>query len=310
MIRIKQGILFKTAPIAAAVLRYALVVFRRIKRASVFGASQKEAKRDVEKFFASRNAGEGVLFKHVEIETINKCNGTCTFCPVNRNADPRPLARMSEDVFYKIIDNLVRLNYVGQVGYYSNNEPLMDNRIYDFIKYGVSKLPNVNHFLFTNGTLLDCDKFQLLIDSGLNALYIDNYNDKYKLNHNIRKVYDRYKNEKFSLDCRIFMRLNDEVLSNRAGSAPNKRKNVKPFDAPCNLPFTQLIIRADCGVSLCCNDALGKVTLGNVAEQTLEEIWYGQKHFDILESMRKNVRGGICSECDIVSSDKHYGTFI
>ncbi len=60
---------------------------------------------------------------------------------------------------------------------------------------------------------------------------------------------------------------------------------------------------------MCCNDALGDVTLGNVGEQTLEEIWYGQKHFDILESMRKNIRSGICRDCDVVSSGKHYGTF-
>jgi len=217
---------------------------------------------------------------------------------------------MSDDTFYKIIDNLAKLNYSRQIGYYSNNEPLMDNRIYDFIKYGVSKLPNARHILFTNGTLLNCDKFQSLIDSGLNFLYIDNYNDNGELNSNIKKIYDEYKNKEFSLNCKIYMRLNNEVLNNRGGSAPNKPKNRKPLNVSCYKPFMQLIIRADCGVSLCCDDALGKVTLGNVQEQTIEEIWYGQKHLDILESMRKNTRSGICKECDIVSSDKHYNAFI
>ena len=27
------------------------------------------------------------LFNHIEIETINRCNGICSFCPVNRNSD-------------------------------------------------------------------------------------------------------------------------------------------------------------------------------------------------------------------------------
>jgi hypothetical protein len=311
MIKIEHDVMFKKS----SVVRGVLTVLRNAKNAYVIWRSEKEAKRDVEIFFASKIGvcgcdGVGTLFKHVEIETMNKCNGTCTFCPVNRNIDPRPLIRMSDDIFYKIIDNLVKLNYCGQVGYYSNNEPLMDNRIYDFIKYGVSKLPNVNHIIFTNGTLLDIDKFQLLMDSGLNCLYIDNYNDNYELNPNIIKIYDKYKNEKFPMDCRIYMRLNDEVLSNRGGSAPNKRKVGKSFKAPCDMPFLQLIIRADCGVSLCCNDALGKVTLGDVEKQTLEDIWYGQKHFEILESMRENIRSGICRDCDIVSSGKYYSAYM
>ena len=29
------------------------------------------------------------LFNHVEIETINRCNGICSFCPVNTNIDVR-----------------------------------------------------------------------------------------------------------------------------------------------------------------------------------------------------------------------------
>ena len=31
------------------------------------------------------------IFQTIEIETINRCNGKCSFCPVNRNIDPRSL---------------------------------------------------------------------------------------------------------------------------------------------------------------------------------------------------------------------------
>ena len=33
--------------------------------------------------------GEQRLFDHIEIETINRCNGNCDFCPVNHRVDPR-----------------------------------------------------------------------------------------------------------------------------------------------------------------------------------------------------------------------------
>jgi len=299
--------------VAEKTIRIAVKFLNKIRYKRYVFNNTQEAKRDIEKYFATLKTSKNkydsfTMFDNVEIDIINRCNGTCSFCPVNKHIDPRPLARMSDDIFHKIIDNLAKLNYGGLLEYFSNNEPLLDNRIYDFIKYGVSRVPNAYHVLYTNGILLDSGKFQALAESGLNYLRIDNYNDDMELNPNIQKIYDEYKDKEFGLVCEIYIRLNNEVLSNRGGSAPNKQKFKKPLDAPCFLPFRDFIIRADCGVSLCCNDALGKVTLGNVKEQTIEEIWYGQKRLDIIESMRKNLRKGIeiCEGCDAFSTDKSF----
>ena len=38
------------------------------------------------------------LFSSVEIEIINRCNGECSFCPVNRYTDPRRLKRMDSQL--------------------------------------------------------------------------------------------------------------------------------------------------------------------------------------------------------------------
>ena len=35
------------------------------------------------------------LFSSIEIEVINRCNGECPFCPVNRHIDPRKLRKMA-----------------------------------------------------------------------------------------------------------------------------------------------------------------------------------------------------------------------
>ena len=51
------------------------------------------------------------LFKKIEIETINRCNGICEFCPVNRNEKQRPYHKMSDEMFYSIINQLEKLNY-------------------------------------------------------------------------------------------------------------------------------------------------------------------------------------------------------
>lgn len=41
------------------------------------------------------------LFNNIEIETVNRCNGTCSFCPVNKNQDPREYKKMPEELFKK-----------------------------------------------------------------------------------------------------------------------------------------------------------------------------------------------------------------
>ena len=50
------------------------------------------------------------LFDHVEIETINRCNGVCAFCPVNINNDSRVFSIMQEELFEKIIDELAEMD--------------------------------------------------------------------------------------------------------------------------------------------------------------------------------------------------------
>jgi radical SAM protein with 4Fe4S-binding SPASM domain len=298
MIRVLAGI----SPYFAKKIVY---ILQRARFFSTWRFVAKEAKNDIELFFEKEGAP---LFPYVEIETINRCNGTCSFCPVNKNIDPRPLAKMSENTFKKIIDNLVKLNFNGPISYYSNNESLIDNRIVEFIKYGVSKLPNCRHQIFTNGTLLSEEKFLELIDSGLSYLAINNYNDRLKMHPNIKKIYDKYKNENFSMVCQISLRFQNQVLSNRGGNSSNKAKLKKAINARCYYPFSQLIIRADSGVSLCCNDALGKITLGNVEEQSLEDIWFGDKHTSILKSIRENMRNEIevCKMCNIIVSTKRH----
>ena len=37
----------------------------------------------------------------VNLETINRCNSTCSFCTANRNAEKRPYKRMEDDLVWK-----------------------------------------------------------------------------------------------------------------------------------------------------------------------------------------------------------------
>lgn len=240
---------------------------------------------------------------HIEIETVNRCNGICPFCPVNVNQPQRPYAKMSEELFRKIIDDLAKMNYSKGVALFSNNEPFLDERITEFQRYASEKLPNAVLWLFTNGKLLTFEKFIEILPY-LDNFIIDNYNDKKELNSpELKKIYD-YVQEHQELSKRvlIYFRLQNEVLTSRGGQAPNKQGTYDKFIAStlCTLPFKQLIIRPTGEVSLCCNDALGKYTLGDLRTQTISEVWNSEKHKAICREMLANGRKNLmlCRNCD------------
>lgn len=239
------------------------------------------------------------LFNHVEIETQNRCNGTCAFCPVNAKQDTRVKATMSEALFKSIIGQLADIEYDGRLSLFSNNEPFLDTRIVDFQRYARQNLPKAKLQLLTNGILLTLDMFCQIIDS-LDYLIIDNYNDNLELNTSseIIKEYCEAHPELIK-KVTIVIRNPKEILTSRGGNAPN-RKDMKSYpDASCCLPFKQLIIRPDGKVSLCCNDPLGLSTMGDLNEETILNVWNGELFRDVrtrLLNGRKNVKH--CQFCD------------
>lgn len=220
------------------------------------------------------------LFNHVEIETYNRCNGGCEFCPVSVKNETRPEQKMSEDLFKKIIDDLDGIDYSGKLALFSNNEPFLDERIIDFHRYARARLPKARMHLYTNGTLLTVEKFLEVIEY-LDELIIDNYNENLELIPNNRAIKEYCENHKeLYRKVTIVLRKPKEILTSRGGDAPNRKKLVSYENDSCMLPFRQIIIRPDGKVSLCCNDPLGKLTMGDLMSENIKDVWYGDKYTD------------------------------
>ncbi|RDU22800.1 radical SAM/SPASM domain-containing protein [Anaerosacchariphilus polymeriproducens] len=239
------------------------------------------------------------LFRYIEIETVNRCNGTCSFCPVNKFQDSRKYAKMSTELFEKIINQLSDLNYKGELALFSNNEPFLDDRIIEFAKLAREKLPHAYIYLYTNGTLLTY-KSAMEIEKYLNKIIIDwYYEDKKEVNKEIKKIIKRSEKKlKLREKIDLFYISKNRVGSTRGGQAPNK-KIESTVSSLCCLNLLQFVIRSNGKVSLCCNDAMGKYTLGDVNKQSLSDIWYGQK-FNI--ARKRNMKGRqyikLCKYCD------------
>lgn len=248
-------------------------------------------------------------FNHVEIETINRCNGECEFCPVNRRNETRPFAKMPEKLYAGIIAQLSEIGYSGSIALFSNNEPLLDDRLEGFAAAARSALPKAHLNLSTNGRLLDVDRLRRLLPL-FDRIVINNYHVRPVLHDNIRKVHEfcmGREGERLleGKTVEICLRCQRDVLTTRAGTAPNCPTPTQPLRIPCHLPFSQLIVRADGKVSLCCNDALGRMTLGDLSAQSVEEVWRGEECGRVRERMLASGRAGLslCRECDFVKHD-------
>ena len=204
------------------------------------------------------------------------------------NQPQRPYAKMTEELFRKIIDELAEMNYTNGIALFSNNEPFLDERIIDFHRYANEKLPHAVFHLYTNGSLLTFEKF-LEIMPYLDKLIIDNYNDEGKINTpELEKIY-AYIQEHHEYDKRVnfWFRLQNEVITSRGGQAPNKqgKNDSRAVRVFCALPFRQFIIRPTGKVSLCCNDPLGVYTLGDLNRQSISEVWNSEQYRKIRKEM-------------------------
>lgn len=240
--------------------------------------------------------------EEIEIETINRCNGTCPFCPVNVNEPQREYAKMSDELFKKIINDLKEMDYSGKLSLFSNNEPLLDTRIIDFYKYAHEKLPKARLSIYTNGSLLNMEKF-LDLTKIVDELVIDNYDDNDLVNEHLINIYNEYSSNLSKYNNVFFsMRKQNEVLSSRGGQAPNKQ-SINKVRHKCRLLYKQLVIRPTGLVSLCCNDPLGKYTLGDLQKQSIDEIWKSNAYRKVRKLMyfkgRKALK--LCRSCDTMS---------
>jgi len=273
-------------------------VISRISMEVALFLTMRGRRRAVQKVFDRIEKKGMPLFSRVEVETINRCNGKCTFCPVNKNDDPRPLKKMPVELFEKIVNELHEIDYSGQFCLFANNEPFLDTRLESFAKTARELLPNAFIEIFSNGTLIKIDRFIEIIPY-LDRLIIDNYNDKLKLNEPTRAIM-KYLDENPELKPKVSIRMRREtnLLSSRGGQAPNNKKR-KALPLSCLLPFYHLYIRPDGKIGLCCVDALAKHTLGDAAEQSLKEIWYSETYNNIREKIKKGRETlEVCRFCD------------
>ena len=167
------------------------------------------------------------------------------------------------------------------------------------------KLPEAYIFMSTNGLILTMDKLRA-VQPYINQLIINNYALEMKLHNNIQEIYDyvsTHPQEFEDVEILIQMRYLQEVLTNRAGSAPNKQATEKVVEETCLLPFTDMWIMPNGKIGLCCCDNFETTDFGDLTKMSLREAWGCAK----FQKVRKMIAHGrqeypFCKHCDFIDA--------
>jgi len=255
---------------------------------------------------------------HLDIEPTTRCNLKCIMCP-HSFIPPKP-QDMDFDIMKKAIDEFaekggysIKFCYLG--------EPLLYSKIFEAIEYAkdqgiLETIMATNGHLFNNGSLMK------LISSGLDFLIfsVDSINPeiyaKIRVGGNLEIVKDNiimiktlkdfYQTNKPLVQIQaIPMRENKEELESKSYHKYWKpyvdKIRISPFcedyknqkiieetpDFFCKSVFRRMTLRADGKIVLCCGSRTDDKILGDIRENTLEEVWLGEEFARIRYLMKK-----------------------
>jgi len=104
---------------------------------------------------------------HAILGSTNICNLKCRMCP---RRDPRFNKEMNAEMTFEQFKMLIdQMPYIISVTPEALGEPFLHKEIFDMIKYAKSK--GIDVYLHSNGTIINKDMAEKIIDSGLDALY-------------------------------------------------------------------------------------------------------------------------------------------
>lgn len=243
----------------------------------------------------------------IDIEPTNNCNFKCKFC--NREIMNRPTGNMNMKLYEKLIKQMF-----GKVSYLKFSrwgEPFMHPQIYEMFKLAKKHLIKVH--VTTNGSLVDINKLQDVdtIYFSMQGLNEKQYKELrgWELNKLKAKIEQLSKlpnrphiclstsvlNEGKS-EVREFIRewskIVDKVQVGRTTFTWLDKKQYvdkqtfKMRTEPCRDVRLRLSIDWNGDVTPCCTDFDGFLTIGNLKDKTLEQLW----HNDKIEHMRKQIK--------------------
>jgi len=235
-------------------------------------------------------------FKIIQIETYHGCNLNCPTCPNSKIEKHGEL--MEERIYFKIMDDLKKMDFRGRISPYDFNEPTLDKRLPDWIRRTRALFPDNPIMIGSNGIAIDQDYVRMLFEKGLSQILITCYREE---------TYKRFKDMEDGVSVRllkIFEQDRNKVFMNRGGNI-----DVGPdvlVRRPCPKGLQQVMINYLGDMVLCCSDYYYTTVAGNVMDEDVLKLWNCPKFRQIREWLRKGEREKIelCRHCNFLRQEE------
>ena len=270
------------------------------------------------------------------LETQLRCNYRCTMCTYS---EPEALRQvrysevMSPELYASILDEVVRHD-CPSMNFNVLNEPLMDPLIIDRVRMA-HEAGVIDLRMNTNGSLLDEERAEALIDAGLTRLYVgmdaateETYGqvriggDFELVSRNVERFLEIREAKKSLLPIlRLsFVRLaknEHEVqdyidkwkgradmvtvqeymppVHNASFLDKHAISKIVPDDYTCPQPYERMVIKGNGDVHPCCAQYNYKIKIGNVGESSIHELW----NSDEMKTLRRHMKDRTWQELDI-----------
>jgi hypothetical protein len=210
---------------------------------------------------------------------------------------------MEEAIFEKCLADLAQIGYAEAISLFANNEPLLDPRLFDFLRRTAEVLPRAKSFLFTNGDLLDADVIRRLFANGLRKLCISRYEEDRR--EEMEHFVDYFGRERVTLQVTSEAEVS-AAFHNFGGNVKHPGVNQHPVTQHgCRLPFTKTVVNTDGFLCLCCLDCYSDVAFENVMDKPLPKIFTENRKLNEIRATLKTSRTGLhlCETCSYGGGD-------
>ncbi len=262
--------------------------------------------------------------KYIQIETSIVCNSNCVFCP-HKEMDRGP-DYMEERIWKKIIDESRNKHVVYRP--FMINEPFVDLRIPEVLRY-IRKDNTAKVEFNSNGNFHPRFDIAAALDAGIDWMRfsIDGFTEETfkksgrggqfnKIVSNVLAFIEERNRQKSN--CHIEVRMIDlDITRNEQEQFVAFWKQhaddatITPlydwpwsgqtdcFRAPCPKIKNEMFFMVDGRAVLCCWDAFARGVIGDVNNNTVEEIWLGNPNQQYRSMLDKGERDKIhlCSRC-------------
>lgn len=270
-------------------------------------------------FLASRRQEYLDQPAEVSIETFAHCNANCSFCPyptISRKGE-----RMSDELLYRLVDEMATFDVPFMVSPFKVNEPLLDGRFIDFCR-AIEAHTIAALRIFTNGAPLTQRRIDEI--ASLNRVYhlwislnshnpqeyeelmgipfertakrLDNLHEQdFPFNVVLSTV--GFPNEAFRRYCfDRWPNFESTAIQKSSWLGYTEAQNLVVPDSPCARWF-ELSIMANGVVSLCCMDGEGQFPIGDLRESTLLEVYNSPHYRERRERLLSRLQVDVCNTC-------------